>query len=569
MNTSIKTSKYIIGIDYGTDSVRSIILDMNGEQLGTAVYRYPRWEKGLFCDSNSNQFRHHPLDYLEGLEQSLKEVLSSVPEQVAQNIKGISVDTTGSTPVAVDESGTPLALSEGLEENPNAMFILWKDHTAVKEAEEITRLAKTWEGPNYTKYVGGIYSSEWFWAKMLHTLRTDKEIRDAAYSWVELCDWIPFVLTGGDDVHRMKRSRCAAGHKALWHEEFDGLPSDEFWTKLDPLLSGVRDRLYEKTYTSDHPAGTISEEWAAKLGLPEDVVIGVGAFDAHMGAVGGEIEPYYLSRVMGTSTCDILVAPTDEMEGKLVRGICGQVEGSVVPGMTGLEAGQSSFGDVYAWFRDMILEPFERVVEESDHLNADQKEALIKEAKENLIANLSEEASNINTVDTGIIALDWLNGRRTPDANQLLKSAIEGLDLSSNAAKIFKALVESTCFGAKAIVERFRNEDVKIKGIIGLGGVAKKSPYVMQVLADVLNMPIKIPRADLVCARGAAMFAAIAAGLFENVSKATEVMGNGFGEIYEPVPERVEDYQQMYERYFSLGQVIEERITENHKTESV
>jgi len=561
--------KYVIGIDYGTDSVRSVLLDTSGKQMAESVHQYARWKEGKYCDPTANQFRHHPLDYLEGLEQTLTGVLDQVSDEVVQNVRGIAIDTTGSTPVAVDKTGTPLALLDEYSENPNAMFILWKDHTAVQEAEELTELAKSWDGPDYTKYVGGIYSSEWFWAKMLHTIRHDDEILDAAYSWVELCDWVPYELTGENDVHKMKRSRCAAGHKALWHEEFDGLPSEEFLTKLDPKLAGVRDRLFDKSYTSDEPAGTISEKWAEKLGLPEDVVISVGAFDAHMGAVGGEIEPYYLSRVMGTSTCDIMIARYEDVQDNLVQGICGQVDGSVVPGMVGLEAGQSAFGDVYAWYKDLILDPFKEVIESTDLLSDEQKRYLIKEADEKLIPQLSEQAAAIDDVDTGIIALDWLNGRRTPDANQLLKGAIEGLDLGSDSPRIFKALVEATCFGAKAIVERFEDEGIRIDGIIGLGGVAKKSPFVMQTLANVLDMPIKIAQSDQICARGAAMFAATAAGLFADVEAAKEAMGNGFGTVYEPESEKAKQYRRLYQEYKSFGETIEERIATKHNLEKV
>ncbi len=551
--------KYAIGIDYGTDSVRSILVDSNGRQLAESVFNYPRWSEGLYSNSAGNQFRHHPLDYLEGLQTTLEKVVADVPEDVAKQIKGISVDTTGSTPVAVDKTGTPLALSDEFAENPNGMFILWKDHTAVQEAAEITEMARTWDGPDYTKYVGGIYSSEWFWAKMLHMLRTDKTIRDAAYSWVELCDWIPYALTGTADVHEMKRSRCAAGHKAMWHEEFEGLPSQEFLTGVDPLLAGIRERLFRETYTSDKPAGTISKEWAQKIGLPQDVVIGVGAFDAHMGAVGGEIEPRYLSRVMGTSTCDIMVAPYEEVQGNLVRGICGQVDGSVIPGMIGLEAGQSSFGDVYAWFKDMLLDPAKEIIRDIETLSDQKKDTIIELAENKFLDRLSEQAAALEVSEDDIIALDWLNGRRTPDANQLLKSSISGLDLGSDAARIFKALVEATCFGARAIVERFRDEGVRIDGIIGLGGVAKKSPYVMQTLANVLDMPIKIARSEQVCAHGAAMFAATAAGIFPNVNDAKNAMGKGIDKVYEPDSDAVQVYNQLFEKYKTLGAFAEQQ----------
>jgi len=555
-----KQNKCVIGVDYGTDSVRSVLLDISGSKLAEAVHPYTRWRDGRYCDPTQNQFRHHPLDYLEGLEVTLKSVIEQVPDQTAQSIKGIGVDTTGSTPAAVDKSGTPLALHNDFAENPNAMFILWKDHTAVKEAEEITHWAKTWGGPDYTKYVGGIYSSEWFWAKMLHTIRHDEAIREAAWSWVELCDWIPYELTGGNDVQNMKRSRCAAGHKAMWNEDFDGLPSEEFLQKLDRRLKGVRSRLYRQTYTSDKPAGTLSKKWAEILGLSEEVVVAVGAFDAHMGAVGGEIEPYYLSRVMGTSTCDILVAPYEDLQDNLVRGICGQVDGSVIPGMVGLEAGQSAFGDVYAWYKDLIMQPLKQLVHSSEVLTEDQKQDFIEESEDKLLSQLSEQAAEVEEIDTGIIALDWLNGRRTPDANQLLKAAVEGLDLGGDSARLFKALVEATCFGAQAIVERFRDEGIRIEGIIGLGGVAKKSPFVMQTLANVLGMPIKIAKSDQVCAAGAAMFAAAACGLFEDIEQAKTEMGNGFGTVYEPNPDKIADYQRLYKRYKSFGNVIEQRI---------
>ena len=317
--------RFVIGVDYGTDSVRSVIVDSrNGMELASSVFTYPRWQQGLYCDASQNQFRQHPLDYVEGLEQTIKDCIKKAGKSVADIIKAISVDTTGSTPVAVNEQGVPLALIPGFENNPNAMFVLWKDHTGIKEAAAINDHATKFP-INYLQYVGGIYSSEWFWAKLLHVLRVDEQVRNACYSWVEHCDWVPFLLTGGTDIKEMKRGRCSAGHKGLWAAEYGGLPPDEFFTSLDPLLKGFTSRLYKDTYTSDQVAGTLSAEWATRLGLSTDVVIGVGAFDAHMGAVGGQIEPYHLSKVMGTSTCDMLVAPMADMQGKLIKGICGQV----------------------------------------------------------------------------------------------------------------------------------------------------------------------------------------------------------------------------------------------------
>ena len=548
---------YVIGLDYGSDSVRAVLINAeNGEELASSVHPYARWAQGKYCEPTINQFRQHPLDYIEGLEQTIKNVLAQSPEGTAKQVRGISVDTTGSTPCAVNKAGIPLALTDGFEGNPNAMFILWKDHTSIKEASEINDLCAKWK-VDYSKYEGGVYSSEWFWAKILRTLRVDETIREAAYSWVEHCDWIPHLLTGGTEVMDMKRSRCAAGHKALWHEDFGGLPDNDFFVALDPLLDGLVDRMFKETYTSDISAGNLTPEWADRLGLSTDVVVGVGAFDAHMGAVGGQIEPYYLSKVMGTSTCDILVAPMEEAGDKLVKGICGQVDGSVIPKMLGLEAGQSAFGDVYAWFKRVLAWPVESLISQSNVLDEATKEKLLEEALDQLIPELTKAAEQVPVGSNGVLALDWMNGRRTPDANQALKGVIGGLNLGSDAPVIFRALVEATCLGARKIVERFQSEGVPIKGIIGLGGVAKKSPFVMQTMADVLNMPIKVARSEQTVALGAAMFAATAAGIHDTIFDAMKAMGQGFDAEYHPNTDNAAKYNEVYAEYERLGVVME------------
>ncbi|KAA3632122.1 MAG: ribulokinase [Bacteroidetes bacterium] len=555
--------KYVIGVDFGSDSVRSLVVNAStGEEVATSVHYYKRWKEGLFCDPAANQFRQHPLDYIEGLENTFRECLKQAGPEVSKNIVGISVDTTGSTPVAVDKNGTPLALLPDFSENPNAMFVLWKDHTAIKEAEEINNLCANWD-IDYSMYEGGIYSSEWFWAKILKVSRDDAAVRKAAYTWVEHCDWIPFLITGETDISKLKVSRCAAGHKALWHESFGGLPPNEFFIALDPILDGVVDRMQKGTYTSDVPAGNLSAEWAERLGLSTDVVVGVGAFDAHMGAVGGQIEPYYLSKVMGTSTCDILVAP-QEGEEHLVRGICGQVDGSVIPGMLGLEAGQSAFGDIYAWFSRVLEAPIVQAIEESELLDDEMKSLLKEEATSKLIQRLTTAAEKEPIGSGKVLSLDWMNGRRTPDANQQLKGVISGLNLGSDAGKIFRSLVEATCYGAKKIVDRFIEEGIPIKGLIGLGGVAKKSPFIMQMMADVMNIPIKIATSEQTCALGSAMFAATAAGLYPDVSHAMEKMGSGFDKVYYPIEKHVEKYAFHYNEYCRLAEVMEDYIMENN-----
>ncbi len=552
----------VIGVDYGTDSVRSIIVDAkNGQEISSAVYFYPRWGKGKYCDPEKNLFRQHPLDYIEGLETTIKEALGHAPEGSAQKVRGITIDTTGSTPVAVDKTGTPLSLTPGFEENPNAMFILWKDHTAVREAAEINEISRTWGGVDYTRFEGGVYSSEWFWAKILHVLREDEKVSKAAYSWVEHCDWIPALLTGNQDPLSMKRSRCAAGHKAMWHESFKGLPSEDFLVRLDPLLKGLRARLFTETFTCDVKAGNLTPEWAKRLTLNKDVIVGVGAFDAHLGAIGGEIKPYILSKVIGTSTCDMLVAPMDEMGDKLVRGICGQVDGSIIPGMLGMEAGQSAFGDIYAWFKNLLMWPLENILKNSNTIDAEAKEELFNEIADRMVPELSAQAEKISIDESGTVALDWMNGRRTPDANQLLKGAITGLNLGTDAPKIFRALVEATAFGAKKIVDRFIAEGVDIKGVIALGGVPKKSPFIMQVLSDVLNMPIKVARSEQAVALGSAMAAAAVAGIYPDIETAQDAMGNGFETEYFPVPANAEKYKRLYQSYSKLGAIVEKELT--------
>jgi L-ribulokinase len=553
--------QFVIGVDYGTDSVRSIIVNTtNGQEIASSVFYYPRWKDGLFCNPSENQFRQHPLDYVEGLESTILSCLKQAGPAAAAGVKAISIDTTGSTPVAVDETGTPLGLTPGFQNNPNALFILWKDHTSVKEAAEINAHGKKFP-VDYLQFVGGIYSSEWFWAKLLHILRVDPSVRKACHSWVEHCDWIPFLLTGGKKVSEMRRGVCSAGHKALWAQEFGGLPPDEFFSTLDPLLTGFTARLFTNTYTADQAAGRLCHEWAAKLGLSEDVIIGVGAFDAHMGAVGGQIEPYHLSKVMGTSTCDMLIAPTKEVSGRLVKGICGQVPGSIIPGMMGLEAGQSAFGDAYAWFRNVLSWPLQDILGQTSLIPAETARALAEETAARIIPELSRQAADIPLAPESELAVDWFNGRRTPDASQLLKGAVTGLSLGTDAPRLFRAIVESTCFGAKAIVDRFNSEGVPVKGLIGLGGVAKKSPFIMQMMADIMNMPIRIHRSEQTCALGAAMFAATVAGVYDKVEDAMAAMGQGFDANYDPNAGKVAIYAERYKKYQILGGSLEKQTT--------
>ncbi|MDR1864149.1 MAG: ribulokinase [Bacteroidales bacterium] len=545
--------KYVIGLDYGTDSCRAIVADSaTGEEIASSVKYYPRWAAGKYCDAGANRYRQHPLDYTETLESSVREALERSPAGTASLVAGIGVDTTGSTPVLTDDRGVPLALLPEFAENPNAMFILWKDHTAIAEAAEINALSKRWD-TDYTACSGGVYSPEWVWAKALHVLRSDGEVRKAARSWVEHCDWIPALLTGNTRPENILRSRCAAGHKALWHADWGGLPPEAFFTALDPLLSGWRACLFTETFPGDRSVGKLTKEWAERLGLSTETTVAAGVLDCHTGAVGAQIAPGVMVRVIGTSTCDVMVASREEIAGRLIPGICGQVDGSVIPGMVGLEAGQSAFGDVYAWFKRVVEWPVKHLLSRSQLIDEALKSRLTEEILSGILPALSEEAGKIPAHESSILATDWLNGRRTPDADPLLKGTLTGLTLGSSAPLIFRALVEATAYGSKAIADRFIENGLQIGEVTAIGGITHKSPFVMQTLANVLGMSIKVSKAEQACALGSAMFAAVASGVHPTVGEAQKAMGRGFSDVWRPDPAANRIYAGLYEKYRAMG----------------
>ena len=536
---------YVIGVDFGSDSVRCLVVNADdGCEIASTVEYYPRWASGKYCDPATNRYRQHPLDYLESLETVIRKALAECGHHVVSRIRAISFDTTASTPVLTDRYGTPLALLPRHAENPDAMFMLWKDHSAVHEADEINELAHLWE-TDYTKYSGGIYSCEWVWAKVLHALRTAPSLRNDAWAWVEHCDWISGTLTGNTDPKTMLRSRCAAGHKAMWHESWGGLPSQNFLTALDPLLDGFREHLYTETPTNDTCAGTLVPEWAARLGLGKAIKVGLGAIDCHIGAIGAQITPNVLVKTIGTSTCDILTVHPEEIQDRVIRGICGQVDGSVIPEYLGLEAGQSAFGDIYAWFKGLMAWPLE-------HLCGGA--SLPDEA---IIPKLSELAVRLEPTESAPVALDWMNGRRTPDANPRVQGTISGITLATTAPMLFRALAEATAFGSRAINERFTQEQIGIKDVIAIGGIAHKSPLVMQIMADVGGLPIKVAASSQTCALGAAMCAAVAGGIHPSVEKAQQAMGRGFATVYYPDPARRKVYNVLYEKYLGIGRFFD------------
>ena len=537
--------KLVLGIDFGTDSCRALIVNTStGKEAGSATAFYPRWKEGRYCNPSVNQYRQHPKDYIESLEQVIHSALASLSPEEASGIAAIGIDTTGSTPCLTDKEGTPLALLPEFGDDPDAMFILWKDHTSIREADDINRVAREWE-TDYTSRSGGIYSSEWFWAKALHVLRGNERIRGAAYSAIEHCDWMPALLTGNLKPEEVKRSRCAAGHKGMWASAWGGYPSQEFLSTLDPLLDRFAGRLSDKTYTSDRSAGKLTKEWAERLRLPVGIDVAVGIIDAHAGAIGAGITANSMVKIIGTSTCDIVVTPKKEIGNKLIPGISGQVDGSVIPGLIGLEAGQSAFGDVYAWWKEVLSWPLAFLPEE-------QRE----KAEAGILPRLTEEAEKLPVTASDIVAVDWLNGRRSPFADQTLKGGIAGLTLATTPAHLFKSLVEATAFGSRAIMEHLEKEGVKVNEVIGVGGISLKSSYVMQTLSDIMGVPIKVAATEQAGALGAAMCAAVAGEVFNSLEKAQTALGQGELATYVPDTEKQDLYRAKYEKYLKLGSFL-------------
>lgn len=531
-----ESGEYSVGVDFGTNSVRAVVVDLrDGKELASSSFGYPSGVDGvLVSDKDPRLARQHPGDYIEGFVSTVSEAVrlaSSFAEFSPDRVVGIGIDSTGSTPMPVDADGMPLGMKRRFRRNLNAQAWLWKDHTAHEEAAAITEAASRFKVKYLTK-CGGVYSSEWFWSKIWHCLRTDRAVFDAAYSWVELCDFIPAFITGNTDPLKMRRSICAAGHKAMFSGEWGGLPSKEFLAGLAPELAELRDRLYSQAVPSDWPAGTLTREMSALTGLPEGITVAVGAFDCHHGSVGCGVRPGVLVKTMGTSTCDVMV-----MRGgrgtRDIPGVCGVVPGSVVPGMLGIEAGQSAVGDIFKWYVDKLLP--------KDFCG------------DNPYAALEAEAGRLLPGESGLMALDWNNGNRTVLVNPMLSGMMLGLTLHTTAPEIYRALVEATAFGALVIIQRLEEYGSRVREVVACGGLAEKSPFMMQIYADALNRSIKISRSSQTCALGAAMFGAVAAGRFNgDVQEAEKVMTGVKDTVFRPDRRRAAVYARLFRIYRQL-----------------
>lgn len=526
--------KYTIGLDYGTNSVRALLVNVeDGTEVATSVWGYAHGEKGVMLSRDPNLARQHPADYLEGARRTIRAVLAQAKRKIRgfspDQIIGLGVDTTGSTPIPVDREGWPLAFQDPFQDDLNAMAWLWKDHTSVAEAEEITELARKLR-PHYLAKYGGKYSSEWFWSKILHCKRVAPRVFNAAYAWLEIADWIPGVLTGQQAPDRIRIGICAVGHKAMYNEEWGGYPDKEFLAQLDPDLAELRDRLPQKTHTIAEAAGRLTPEWARKTGLPAGIPVAVGAFDAHLGAVGAGIAPGTLVKIIGTSTCDMMVSPLRRSLPD-IPGLCGIVKGSILPGYYGLEAGQSAVGDIFNWFVEYIQPGGKR---------AGSHEAL------------TQAASQLRPGESGLLALDWNNGNRTILVDQRLTGLLVGQTLYTTPGEIYRALIEATAFGALTIINRFEEYGVKVRQVINCGGIAEKNPLVMQIYADVTGRTMKISRSSQTCALGAAIAGAVVGGAYKSVTAAQKAMCGLRQEVYRPNTAAHRIYQELYSLYKKL-----------------
>lgn len=551
--------KYVVGVDFGSDSVRAVVTDTRtGRIVGNGVAFYPRWRRGLYQHPEQSIFRQHPLDYLEALESCVREAAEHLTEEQRMHVIGIGVDTTGSTPAPVDREGVPLALKEEFAECEDAMFHLWKDHSAVEEAEELDRAFSRGSSTDYSRYQGR-YCAEWFWAKILHTVRKDTRIREAAYTWVEHCDWLVGLLCGDTRPERIYHSACAAGHKALWHSSWKGLPEAALLGGIDPYLALVRERYGKAPLPAAVRAGKLSKEWADRFGLPEGIAVSGSSFDAHAGAVGAGIGEKTMVCTIGTSAVDMVVGKAADLEGCEICSFGGQAENSILPGYVGIETGQAAFGDIFAWFKEVLMWPLRRLAADPD---AGLDEEIVRKLDAQILNMLQREAENLPE-DVFPIALDWFNGRRYPDTDDFQKAMIGNLTLGTGAPYIFRALVFGAVCGLKRIMDGFEEAGIEIERVTAVGGISKKSPYIMQMMADVLGKRIVILDSDQTCALGAAIYAAVAGGAYEDMPAASVQMAAKCVREFLPDEAKHPFYLGHYQEYLKLAGYADQWKTQN------
>ena len=528
--------RFSIGVDFGTNSVRALVVDVaDGSEVASAVFNYPSGQHGILLDPKEpNLARQNPADYIEGFQRAVAGAVRAAKRADGfepSRVVGIGIDATGSTPLPVDRAGVPLAMKARFAKNPAAQAWLWKDHTSHAEAAEITDLARR-RGEPYLAKCGGTYSSEWFWSKILHCKRTAPKVFDAAYSWVEQADFLPGWVTGNTDPDTMARCVCAAGHKAMYGPWWNGLPSRDFLDALEPGLARVREHYAAEAVTADRQAGTLTADLAKKTGLPAGVPVAVGVIDGHAGAVGAGVGPGRLVKIIGTSACDMMVAPPETDLGD-IPGLCGIVPGSIVPGMWALEAGQSAVGDIFNWFVSHMT-PYRYTAKGDAH------------------ANLTAEAERLRPGESGLLALDWNNGNRNVLVDPLLTGLLVGQTLHTTAAEAYRAWIEATAFGALTIINRLEQYGVAVREVVACGGIAEKNPFLMQAYADVFDRPMKLSRSGQTCALGAAIFGAVVGGAYRTVEQAQRAMTGVSATVYRPRKAAAAVYAELYELYLIL-----------------
>jgi L-ribulokinase len=522
---------FTLGIDFGTNSARALVVRCrDGAELGAGVAAYRSGRDGVLLQPGDPHLaRQHPGDYLAALEESVRGALAAARRTRGfspRRIAGIGVDTTGSSPIPVDARNRPLALASRWRRNLSAQCWLWKDHTSWREAAEITRTASRMR-PGYIAKCGNVYSSEWFWSKIWRCLKVAPDVFRAAHSWVELSDWLPATLAGVSDPAKVVRGICAAGHKALYADEWGGLPDTRFLAALDPRLARLRDRLYERAYDATTPAGALCPAWAARLGLPEGIPIAIGEFDVHYGSIGCGIRVGTLVKVIGTSTCDCALVPPRQRI-RSIPGICGIVPGSILPGFLAIEAGQSAVGDIFNWWVGTVGG------DRADH------------------GRLTAEAARQEPGQSGLLALDWQNGNRTILVDPRLTGLIVGCTLQTTPAEIYRALIEATAFGARMIIGRIREYGVPIRQIVCAGGIAEKNPLLMQIYADVTGCTMHVAGSSQACALGAAIGASVLCGAHRSFPAAQKAMTRLKRVAYRPDPRRRAVYNRLYALYRDL-----------------
>lgn len=546
-----ETSNIVAGADFGSDSVRVLLLDTStGETVATSASAYRRWAAERYSDPAQNQFRQHPLDYLEALTDCFQQLQEPIKQY---GLAALAIDTTGSTLAPVDKSGTPLALLPEFRDDPDAMFWMWKDRTSSAEADLINRVLPQRE-PDFTSYQGK-YSSEWWWAKILRASRINPDVRRAATSWLEHSDWLPNILVGSADVTQFKRNSCASGHKALHNRALGGGVPGDILADIDPYLAQIQETIIDPPVPAGTPLGQISEEWARRLGVPASTLVGMGSLDAHAGAVAAGVSHDRLVKVVGTSTVDMFLVDEELPKTQDTYELCGLAEDSIIPGHLGAEAGQAAFGDLFSWFAELTSSFFSQLILEENAAGGEDEagtRAAVKRASKRMLAALDKAASERSP--SGVTAQDWLNGRRYPYPDEQATASLTNLRIGDDIVDVYKALTESAVLGSKYIYSELQKVGINLSEIVLVGGIANKSPYISQLMSDALGAPIMVLDEPEVCAKGAAMYAAVAAGKFDSLEEAQGALLTAFRADYSPRPEEVARLNEAFEVYKGTSQ---------------